>query len=304
MSRLFDALKESVHSRQGPTDKAAEEVWETLGIDPVDTPVAADDPDINRSELAPGVTDELAAPFPDEDLLQASDVALDEPPGTAAKVALDPTARLIPHSADPAVAEYYRKLRTKILQQKAERNFGSLVVTSAGPQEGKTVTTLNLGLSFAMLPSFKVLVVDGDVRRGTLGKWLGVDELHSGLGNLIDGSAQLDEVLLKSDDVPMHFIVRGHSTISDLDSSHFARHFQRLTELYDLVLVDSAPVNLIADVQLLAASCDAVLLVARAFSTTQKALEKAVQDLKRFRLIGTVLNCGVGQAYSYRANYS
>lgn len=303
MSRLFDALKESVHG-QGPTNKAAEEVWETLGIDPLDTPPAAEDPDINPSELAPVVTDELATVFPHEELLQASDAHLDDLRGTATKVSLDAKARLIPHSTDPAVAEYYRKLRTKILQQKAERNFGSLLVTSPGPQEGKTVTTLNLALSFAMIPSFKVLVVDGDVRRGTLGRWLGVDDLHSGLGNLIDGSAQLDEVLLKSEDVPMDFIVRGHSTISDLDSSHFAAHFQRLTELYDLVLVDSAPVNLIADAQLLAANCDAVLLVARAFSTSYKALEKAVQDLKRFRLIGTVLNCGVGQRYEYHANYS
>jgi len=60
-----------------------------------------------------------------------------------------------------------------------------------------------------------------------------------------------------------------------------------------LVLMDSPPVNLVADAQLLAAGCDAVLLVARAFATTRKALEKAVQDLSPFRVIGTVLNRGM-----------
>ena len=66
-----------------------------------------------------------------------------------------------------------------------------------------------------------------------------------------------------------------------------------MTEQYDLVLVDTPPVNLIADVQLLAASCDAVLLIARAFSTTTKMFEKAVQELAPFRVIGTVLNAGI-----------
>jgi len=75
-------------------------------------------------------------------------------------------------------------------------------------------------------------------------------------------------------------------------------------------MVDSPPVNLITDTQLLAASCDAVLLVARAFSTTRKAFEKTVQDLSPFRLIGTVLNGGVkprrrgyGYGYGYGGGY-
>ena len=72
----------------------------------------------------------------------------------------------------------------------------------------------------------------------------------------------------------------------------FRSQFRRISEQFDLVLVDSAPVNLIADAQLLAGCCDAVLLVARAFSTTRKSLEQAVQDLSPFRIIGTVLNGG------------
>jgi Mrp family chromosome partitioning ATPase len=58
------------------------------------------------------------------------------------------------------------------------------------------------------------------------------------------------------------------------------------------VLIDSPPLNLVTDAQLLANSCDAVLLVVRAFVTTRKSLERTVQDLQAFRVIGTVLNCG------------
>ena len=77
-----------------------------------------------------------------------------------------------------------------------------------------------------------------------------------------------------------------------LHSSQLSAHFRSMTEQFDLVLVDSPPVNLLTDTQLLAANCDAVLLVTRAFATSRKALEKAVQDLTPFRVIGTVLNGG------------
>jgi Mrp family chromosome partitioning ATPase len=60
-----------------------------------------------------------------------------------------------------------------------------------------------------------------------------------------------------------------------------------------LVLVDSPPANVLVDVQMLAANTDAVLLVARAFSTSRKAFERAVQELSPFRMIGAVLNAGV-----------
>jgi len=72
-----------------------------------------------------------------------------------------------------------------------------------------------------------------------------------------------------------------------------------MTEEFDLVLVDSPPVNLITDAQLLAGHCDAVLLVARAFSTTSKSLEQTATELKAFRMIGTVLNGGT-RAQLYR----
>jgi len=102
----------------------------------------------------------------------------------------------------------------------------------------------------------------------------------------------------------MHFVVRGNSLVQDLQASHFSGHFRRLAEQYDLVLVDSPPVNAITDVQLLAASCDAVLVIARAFSTSRKALEQAVQNLQSFRLIGCVLNAGSSQrAHRYDGYY-
>jgi Mrp family chromosome partitioning ATPase len=72
---------------------------------------------------------------------------------------------------------------------------------------------------------------------------------------------------------------------------------------FDLVLVDSPPVNLVADAQLLAASCEAVLLVVRACFTSQRDLEDAAKKLQRFRLIGAMLNGAPSMVRNYGYGY-
>src|ERR1035441_5882206 len=123
--------------------------------------------------------------------------------------------------------------------------FRTLLIVSPSPKEGKTVTVLNLGLSFAMLDSFKVLVVDGDLRKGNIGKLLGVED-RPGLTNLIEGSASLEDAVLKCDEIPMHFLLHGNSRIPPaelLNSPRLGQQLRRISEQFDLVLVDSAPVN-------------------------------------------------------------
>ena len=293
MSRFYHALKEASRSKLngnpvGSEEALASAVDELLNEPTTSRPVRphASEPDPQRIETPALPHDELTdlAPQP-QDALRASEIP---------KIAFDPKARLIMNAADSVVAEHYQRLRTKIEQQRSTKPFRSLIVVSPSPQEGKTVTVLNLGLSFASLPSYKVLVVDGDLRRGNIGTLLGVEN-HPGLTNLIDGSAKLEDAVLRCADIPIHFLLRGNSEMSPaelLHSPQLGKQFRRISEQFDLVLVDSAPVNLVADTQLLAGCCDAVLLVARAFSTTRKSLEQAVQDLSPFRIIGTVLNGG------------
>lgn len=215
--------------------------------------------------------------------------------GRAIAVAVDARQRLLPYAIDPAVVESYRRLRTKILQRQQDLEFRTLMVTSGNPQEGKTLTALNLALSLAMVPSFRVLVIDGDLRKGSIAEWLGVNPDLPGLSNLIDGSAKLQDVVLGSNDVPMQFMLRGNSQIPPaelLNSPSLREYFADAGEHFDLVLVDSPPVQLVTDAHLLAAACDAVILIARGFSTTKKMFEKTVQEVGPAKVIGTVLNAG------------
>ena len=301
MSRFYDALKEAGRSRSKVSGDAVagdgafvsdvnELLYEAVSRAAVTPPVSTPEPELTETPV-----------FPHE---ESVDLATQPQNGSIApkiQIVFDPKARLIMNAADSGVAEHYRRLRTKIQQQQATKQFRSLIVVSPSPKEGKTVTVLNLGLSFATLPSFRVLIVDGDLRRGNIGKLLGV-ESQPGLTDLIEGSVKLEDAILKCDDLPLHFLLHGNSKMPPaelLHSPQLGKQFRRMSEQFDLVLVDSAPVNLISDTQLLAGCCDAVLLVARAFSTTRKSMEQAVQELSPFRIIGTVLNGGP-RAHNYR----
>ncbi len=300
MSRFFELLNEKIRSDE---DISGNRAVPDLAMGPVQrsgAPVTLAD---MEQALSASVLGETQAPVADQLSGFGAVVGADGIRATETEVTLNGKARLIPQALDHAVMEHYRKLRTKILQQQKIKPFRTLLVTSPSPQEGKTLTALNLGLSFAMLPSFKVLVVDGDLRRGGFGKLLGIHD-RPGFSNLIDGSAQLEDVVLKSDDFPLRFIVSGTSSVSPgelLQSDELRKQLRRMSEEFSLVLVDSPPVNLLTDAQLLAGSCDSVLLVTRAFRSKRKSLEKAVQDLTSCHVIGTVLNGGAS-AVAYRGH--
>jgi Mrp family chromosome partitioning ATPase len=115
-----------------------------------------------------------------------------------------------------------------------------------------------------------------------------------------------DRAVGDEDDLIADQVVRGNSELPPaelLHSSKLKSIFQELAARFDLILVDSPPTNLLTDAQLLASACDAVLLVARAFSTSQKALEEAAEQLRPFHMIGCVLNGGPSTRRSYQYGY-
>jgi protein-tyrosine kinase len=325
MSRFYDVLKEASRSHvvepHGMPD-ASENVrrGETPARrEPGPDPAVSSDAGIARSgtgasrleaalqslldsPVAPEPETSASMPNSESEAKVATAESVSE--GLQARVQVDLKARLLPNVADAAVGEHYRRLRTKILEQQQTKLFRSLVITSASPQEGKTVTVLNLAFSLALVPSFRVLVVDADLRRGTIGKWLGIEK-NPGLNDLIEGTAGLTDVIVRCDNPSIHVLPRGLSNAAAgelLTSPDLGRHFRRIAEDFDLVLVDSPPVNLVADTRLIAAHCDAVLLLARAFSTTRKALEEAAQELRGTHVIGTVLN-GAARSELYRRKH-
>jgi len=303
MSRFFDALKQANFSPLKTSAEVLSGDTEELAVHGIRSlaEIGLEQAATNGAAVAAALAVDPWVISPEQEPQKKRDPSRKVLFTALTRVAADKNVRMIPNAVDRSVVEHYRRLRTKIMQQYAIKPFRSLLVTSATPQEGKTVTVLNLGLSFAMLPAFRVLVVDGDMRRGTLGRWLGAGD-RPGLSNLIEGSASFNEVVFTCEDSSLHFIAGGTSKLPPaelLHSTELSTYVRNMMSQFDLVLVDSPPVTLIADAQLLAAHCESVLLVARAFKTSRKTLETAVHDLLPFRVLGTVFNGG-SPAHLYR----
>jgi capsular exopolysaccharide synthesis family protein len=310
MSRFYDALREAGKSGElGQDSPAPPQPAEPIQKAEAEKSVVTDTHAQPHNGIDPQSAPRGAAPVPGGSAISDANGAKREPKPAAAyksgPLSFPHSARVLPNASKGVVLEQYRKLRTKILQQNQTRPFRTLAITSPGPREGKTTTALNLALCFGMLPSYRVLVVDADVRRGSLGSYLGIAD-GPGFSNVIEGTARIEDVILPCPEGPMDVVLRGNSAIPPelLFSGQIETHFMEMGQLYDLVIIDTPPVNLIVDSQIIASKCDATLLIARAFSTTRKAMEKASQELSGARVIGAVLNSGTrGQVYRSYGGY-
>lgn len=190
-------------------------------------------------------------------------------------------------ATDPAsrAAEEYRAIRTSLLARWEHRNHLVHTITSATPQEGKTITSMNLGLSFAELRHCKALVVEADLRLPTFDKLLHTGP-HAGLIDYLRGEAALDQVIQPLGDLPLHVIGAGSSTQSEavqlLSSPRLTQLMAELRRRYDHVIVDTPPVIELADAGIVGSQSDDVLLVARMNRTPRPLVEQAIRTLQSY----------------------
>ena len=213
-----------------------------------------------------------------------------------------PTARDVPSF----VAEAYRTLRTNLLLAHGGPPIRTLVVTSAAPGEGKTITAANLAVTLAR-EGKQVLLVDGDLRRARVHRLFGVSQ-SPGLTDFLmgDGSAQ---VLVMPTAVPGLFVLphgRPHpNPASLLTSETLRRLLDPMAAHFDVIVVDTPPVLAAADSLIVAAMADAVVFVVRAGRTDRDVATEALSQLAAVgaQVIGAVLNDPSGEAASYGESY-
>jgi capsular exopolysaccharide synthesis family protein len=207
------------------------------------------------------------------------------------KCSIRPESRIvIPGSTDSPVLEQFRLLDHRLGQFQAVESFKRVLITSAAPGEGKTVVSINLATTVATT-KLRVLLIDSDMRRGSIANRLGIDR-KDGLAEVLEGTRTLAQTLCFVDGLNFFFLSSGASgDNSELLNTQTARElFQRLGDAFDLVIFDSCPVLAFSDAHRLAELTDAILIVARTDVTNRRGLEEVVTLLSNYRVLGIVLN--------------
>jgi capsular exopolysaccharide synthesis family protein len=210
-----------------------------------------------------------------------------------------------------SLAESFHILRTAVLLSSSPHPPQSLLVTSAQPGEGKTCTAVNLALGLAQRGA-RVAVVDADMRRPGICRALALSENGAGLSSLLSGAHSLDEVLRQFEPLPNLWLLpagpKPPNPADLLSSPTMEKLLQELRGRFEHVVLDSAPLLLVADPTILCGMVDGVLLVVESGATTRRGLLRAQRILESSggRILGTVLNKWDARNegyYSYYGSY-
>jgi protein-tyrosine kinase len=193
--------------------------------------------------------------------------------------------------AHPGMREQFRKLAASLYGHREQRRVKTVLVVSAVPGEGKTLTAANLALTLSESYRSRVLLVDADLRRPTLHL---VFDIPNKIG-LKEGLAEAAEGTMSPVSVSEHLEVMtaGSAHIDPmgaLTSERMRLVLSDAAEAFDWVILDTPPVELLPDARLLAGMADVGILVVQAGRTKCGLAQRAVEALGRDLIIGVVLN--------------
>jgi polysaccharide biosynthesis transport protein len=204
--------------------------------------------------------------------------------------------------ADGVQAEAFRSLRARLMLSHASRERRVLVVTSAEGADGKTTTVANLAVAVAQ-QGLRVVVVDGDLRRPRVHSLFDVPA-DPGFVDVLADTVTVDEAV-RTSSIGRLYVMPGGIVRSEapdlLIGDRLTGVFRSLAKRFDLVLVDSPPLNAVPDAAVLAAHADGVILVLRAGRTDRSAASQAVDQLVDVgaTIVGAVLNDPDAEAARY-----
>ncbi|MBO9605738.1 MAG: CpsD/CapB family tyrosine-protein kinase [Paenibacillaceae bacterium] len=196
-------------------------------------------------------------------------------------------------NADSPLTEMYRALRTKLRIIGNGQPAQVLVVTSATAGEGKSLTTANLAITFA-LEGKKTLIVDADMRKPALHQaFLRANRV--GLASVLDESCTVSEAIRTTDIDRLQLVTAGNPLLNPAEligSGRMLKVVEELRGMYDVILIDCPPLLTTSEAQLLSLLADGVLLVVRSGKVKRRAVERAKSMLEQSgaRLFGAVLN--------------
>lgn len=219
--------------------------------------------------------------------------------------------RLLNNDSPFAIKEAYVKLRTSLMfcmTADSKRACRTFAITSSNPSDGKSLTAANVAISFAMLGK-KTLLIDADMRKPSQRRLWRINPTSG----LCDFLAKIQDLSIYDvEGIPLSIVCTG--TIppnpSELLSSEGMRKFvEECSKLYEYIIIDTPPINTVADAQIVSTFVDGVVLIAKSGNTSTDELNDAIAAVKRAEgnLCGVVLNDmnikSISRSYRYKYNY-
>ena len=212
--------------------------------------------------------------------------------------------RLILHENPKSpISESYRSLRTAISLDTDEKV--SLLVTSSGPGEGKSTTSMNLAITYANLGK-KVVICDTDLRKPVLHKVFNLDK-NKGITTFIQKGGDIDNYIQKTNTENLSALCAGPippNPSEVLGSIKLKKLIESLRDKFDVVILDTPPLIAVTDAFITASYVDKLLLVIRSGVTHKGALDRSIINLNTngIKIYGTILNAA-SSATSYGGGY-
>lgn len=191
------------------------------------------------------------------------------------------------------IAEQYRTIRTNIQFSSVDNELQTIIVTSAGPGEGKSTTTANLAVVFAQQGK-RVLLVDADLRKPTVHYTFRLEN-HVGLSNVLTRQASLEDAINPTTQDKLWVLTSGPIPPNPselLGSKGMISLIELAKNEFDVIILDTPPVLAVTDSQILSNYADGVVLVVSSGKTETDAAKRAKDLLvsAKAKILGVVLN--------------
>jgi protein-tyrosine kinase len=202
--------------------------------------------------------------------------------------------RIVAVSKSGTSSWVFDKLRTQVLQKMQENNWKTLAVLSPTPASGKTFVSINLAISIASQPQKTVMLVDFDLRKPRVAKYLGLDDGMS-LNDYFENKAELSEILVNPN-IPRLVILPTAKPVvqpaETLSSARVNNLMQEISQRYEsrIIIYDLPPVLNADDALIMMKKVDCILLVVGNGMVKESEIEEAMHHIPSDKLIGVVLN--------------
>jgi len=293
MSRIFEALQRSESERSGTPLTPPALATELLQV--VEREASALAPkDLPASEFA-------RRDFVEQEFAQNDFAQNDLSQFPLLTVSLPQDSKLVCLTAQESFGtEKFRFLGVRLRQLQQSRPLKKLLITSTIPEEGKSTVAANLATILARRQQPKILLLEGDLRRPSLGKQFGVGSLP-GLSEWLQGEPRPIQHIYRLEGPNLWFLPAGRPPANPLELMQSGRLSELLNQLsawFDWIVIDSPPILPLADTSVWARLADGILLVTREGTTKRRMLQRGLQALEQSKLLGAVVNSSANTDHS------